>query len=166
MKPLFKNTTIYNSENYNQFIEFHGKKFSFSYNTYNIIMIILLVYCVILNIIDKNFMLVLLFLGLLGLLTFFRIYWPLRTYEKNKEKYAEDNESSYTFAFYKFYFTLEKKTFYYFNLYKVFETEDYFYLYINDENAILVSKTGFDIGTAEEFSTFIKKKCLLKYSKQ
>lgn len=166
MKPLFKNTTIYNSENYNQFIEFHGKNFSFSYNSYNIIMILLLIYCVVINIIDKNLIFVLLFSVLLGLLVFFRIYWPLRTYEKNKDKYAEDNESSFTFSFYKYYFTLEKKTFYYSKLYKVFETEDYFYLYINDENAILVSKTGFDIGTPEEFSAFIKKKCLLKYSKQ
>lgn len=166
MKLLFKNTTIYNSENYNKFIEFHGKKFSFSYNSYNIIMIALLIYCVVLNIIDKNFAFVLLFLALLVLLTFFRIYWPLRTYEKNKDKYAEENEASFTFSFYKFYFTLDKKTFYYSRLYKVFETEDYFYLYINDENAILVSKAGFDVGTAEEFSAFIKKKCLLKYSKQ
>lgn len=166
MNPLFKNTTIYNSDNYNQFLEFHGKKFSFSYNSYNIIMIILLIYCVIINIIDKNIMFVFLFLALLGLLVFFRIYWPLRTYEKNKDKFSEETETGFTFSFYKYYFSLENKNFYYARLYKVFETEDYFYLYINDENAILVSKTGFDVGTAEEFSSFIKKKCLLKYSKQ
>ena len=45
-------------------------------------------------------------------------------------------------------------------LFKVFETKDYFYLYIDDENAVLVSKNGFKLGTAEEFSEFIKKKCL------
>ena len=53
MKPLFKNKTTYNSKIYNQFIKFHGKKFSFSYNAYNIIMFILLLYCIILNIIEK-----------------------------------------------------------------------------------------------------------------
>ena len=44
MKPLFKNTTKYNSKNYNEFINFHSKKFNFSYNAYTLIMCILLLY--------------------------------------------------------------------------------------------------------------------------
>ena len=166
MKPLFKNITIYNSKNYNQFIEFHGRKFSFSYNSYNIIMLILLLYCLILNIIEKNILFVFLFLALLALLILFRIYLPIKKYEKTKSKYDKNEENSFTFSFYKFCFTIGEKTFYYFKLYKVFETKDYFYLYIDDENAILLDKCGFKIGTAEEFGEFIKKKCLLKYSKQ
>jgi len=166
MKPLFKNTTIYNSKNYNQFVKFHEKKFSFSYNAYNIVMFILLSYCIILNIIEKNILFVLLFLALLLFLFFIRIYLPIKRYEKTRKKYSKNKENSFTFSFYKFYFTLQSKTFYYFKLYKVFETKDYFYLYVNDENAILISKKGFEIGTAEQFSEFIKKKCLFKYSRQ
>ena len=166
MKPLFKNTTIYNSKNYNQFVKFHGKKFSFSYNTYNIIMSLLLIYCIITNIIQKNILLILLFLALLIIWFLFRIYWPMKKYEKTQNKYSKNKQSTVTLSFYKFYFVIEDKTIYYFKLYKIFETKDYFYLYINEQNAILVSKTGFEIGTSEEFSKFIKKKCLFKYSKQ
>ena len=166
MKPLFKNTTIYNSENYKQFVQFHGKKFSFSYNAYNVVMLILLFYCIILSIVEKNIPLVLLFLALTVFLILFRIYWPTKRHEKTKKKYSENKESSFTTSFYKFYFTIDDKTLYYFKLYKIFETQDYFYLYVDYENAVLVSKSGFEIGTAEEFTNFIKKKCLLKYSKQ
>lgn len=90
----------------------------------------------------------------------------MRRYQDTKKKYSKNRESCFTFSFYNFYFTINKNTFYYFKLYKVYETKDYFYLYIDDENAAMVSKNGFKVGTAEEFSKFIKKKCLLKYSKQ
>jgi uncharacterized membrane protein len=86
MKPLFKNTTFYNSKNYNQFIKFHGQKFSFSYNAYTLIMLVLLVYCIILNIIDKNIALVLLFLTMLIFTFLFRMYFPVKRYQTTKKK--------------------------------------------------------------------------------
>lgn len=166
MKPLFKNVTKYNSKNYEQFIKFHGEKFNFSYNLYTIVMSILLIYCIILNIMQKNIPFVLLFLALLILIFLFRMYLPMKRYQKTKKQYSKNKETSISFIFYKFYFTVGKKTFPYMRLYKVFETKDYFYLYIDDENAVLVSKNGFRVGTAEEFSKFIKKKCFFKYKKE
>ena len=166
MKPLFKNITIYNSRNYNQFVKFHGKKFSFSYNMYTLTMTILLIYCIILNIVHKNIFLILLFLATLILFIMFRMYLPMRRYRNTKKHYAKTKQNSFTFSFYKFYFTIENTVYYYFKLYKIFETKDYFYLYVDDENAILVSKDGFKLGTAKDFSEFIKKKCLFKYSKE
>ena len=166
MKPLFKNTTIYNSKNYNQFIKFHGQKFNFSYNMYTLLMAGLMIYCIILNIIHKNITFVLLFLTMLILTFVFRMYLPVKRYQYTKKKLAKNKQTSFNFAFYKFYFTVNKKTVWYFKLYKVFETKDYFYLYIDEENAVLVNKQGFKMGTSEEFSEFIKKKCLFKYSKQ
>ena len=50
-------------------------------------------------------------------------------------------------------------------LYKVIETNDYFYLYFNEDYAALVSKNGFKLGDSKEFSKFIKKKCFLKYQR-
>lgn len=167
MKPLFKNITIYNSKNYNQFVKFHGKKFNFSYNIYTLIMSILLLYCIILNIIQKNIPFILLFLAMLFLLLLFRIYLPAQRYQKTKKKFAQNKESTVSIDFYKFYFKIDQKViFSYLKLYKVFETKDYFYLYIDEENAVLVSKTGFKVGNSKSFTEFIKKKCLLKYSKQ
>ena len=165
MKPLFKNITIYNSKIYNQFVKFHAKKFSFSYNMYTLIMIILLMYCIILNIIEMNLAFTLLFLAMLSFLLFFRMYLPIKRHQETRKKYSKNKQSSFEFSFYKLFFTVDKNVFYYFKLYKVFETKDYFYLYIDDTNAVLVSKNGFKKGTAKEFSDFIKKKCLLKYSK-
>lgn len=166
MKPLFKNITKYNSKNYEQFIKFHGEKFNFSYNMYTAVMSILLIYCIILNIMQKNIPFVLLFLALLILIFLFRMYLPMKRYQKTKKQYSKNKETSISFIFYKFYFTVGKKTFPYMRLYKVFETKDYFYLYIDDENAVLISKNGFKMGTAEEFSEFIKKKCFFKYKKE
>ena len=166
MKPLFKNITKYNSTNYQKFVDFHNKKYSFSYNIYTIIMSILLIYCIILNVIQKDFSLILIFFVLLAMLLFFRIYLPNKRYINTKKQYSKNKEASFMFSFYKHYFILNNKTFYYFKLHKVFETEDYFYLYVDEDNAALVSKNGFKIGTAKEFTDFIKKKCLLKYSKQ
>ena len=166
MKPLFKNITIYNSKNYNQFVKFHGDKFSLSYNFCTIIVTILLIYCIIINTIYKNILLALLFLIALILFYMFRMYIPMKKYQKTKKHYAKTKENKFTFSFYKFYFTVEKTPFLYLKLYKVFETKDYFYLYIDAENAILVAKDGFKIGSANEFSEFIKKKCLFKYSRE
>lgn len=166
MKPLFKNITKYNSKNYEQFIKFHGEKFNFSYNMYTIVMAILLIYCIILNIINKDILLILLFIALLILIFLFRMYLPMKRYQKNKKQYSKNKETTIQFTFYKFYFSVGKSTFSYSRLYKVFETKDYFYLYIDDENAVLVSKSGFKMGTAEEFSEFIKKKCFFKYKKE
>lgn len=166
MKPLFKNITKYNSKNYEQFIKFHGEKFNFSYNMYTIVMSILLIYCIILNIVQKDILLMLLFITLLILLFLIRIYFPMKRYQKTKKKFSHNKETSISFTFYKFYFSFGKKTITYSKLYKVYETKDYFYLYLDDENAVLVSKKGFQMGTAKEFSEFIKKKCFLKYRKE
>ena len=166
MKPLFKNITIYNSKNYNQFVKFHVQKFGFAYNAYTIVMILLLLYCIILNIIQVNIPLLFLFLALLVFIILFRMYWPMKKQEKTKKEFAQNKQNSVSIDFYKFYFKLAENVYPYFKLYKVFETKDYFYLYVNEENAVLVSKNGFKLGSAEEFTAFIKKKVLLKYSKQ
>ena len=162
---LFKNTTKYNSKNYNQFIEFHSKKFALSNNFYTIIMTILLIYCIIFNIKNLKIPFIFLFIALLIVFLLYQFYFPMKRYQKTKKKLSNVKETGYTFSFYNFYFLLDKKVIYYFKLYKVFETQDYFYLYINPDYAMLVSKKGFEIGSSEDFSKFIKKKCFFKYRK-
>ena len=166
MKLLFKNITIYNSKNYNQFIKFHGDKFNFSYNAYTMVMLVLMLYCIVLNIIQKNIFLFLLFVTMFALTILIRMYLPGKRYQKTKKKFAEKKQTSITIDFFKFYFKVEQNIYPYLKLFKVFETKDYFYLYIDEETAILVNKNGFQLGNAEEFTNFIKKKCLFKYSKQ
>lgn len=165
MKPLFTNTTKYNKNNYEQFLEFHNKKFGFSYNFYTITMTILLLICIVFNIVEKNILFILMFLCILVIFLLYRLYFPFKRHEKTEKQYEKNQETQCTYSFYKWYFTLNNQTIYYFKLYKIFETKDYFYLYINDEHAALISKKGFKVGNAEAFSKFIKKKCLFKYSK-
>ena len=166
MKLLFKNKTIYNSKNYNQFIKFHGEKFNFSYNMYTFVMLALILYCIILNIIQKNILLFLLFIGMFTLTILLRMFMPVKKYQKTKKNFAKNKQTTISIDFFKFYFKVEEKPYPYFKVYKVFETNDYFYLYINEGNAVLVSKNGFELGSVEDFTDFIKKKCLFKYSKQ
>lgn len=166
MKPLFKNITKYTSKNYKEFAEFHSNKYSFSNNSYTLIMTILLLYCIIFNIKNGDFKLFFIFLLILIAFLIWRLYIPAKRYKKMQEEYKKNNVREFTFSFYKNYFTIDKKAFYYFKLFKVFETNEYFYLYVNEDNAALINKKGFEIGTAEDFSDFIKKKCFFKYSRQ
>ena len=166
MKPLFKNITIYNSKNYNQFVKFHGDKFSFSYNAYTFVLLALLLYCIILNIVQYNIPLMLLFLAMFAFIILFRMYLPSKKYQKTKKNFAEKKQTSVSIDFFKFHFKVEQNYYPYLKLYKVFETKEYFYLYVDEENAVLVNKNGFKLGSLEEFTDFIKKKCLFKYSKQ
>lgn len=166
MKPLFTNTTKYTKQNYEQFIEFHRKKFNFSYMAYTLVMSLLIIYCMIFNITQKNFLYMLLFLILLIIFLVIRLYIPVRRYKKTKKNYSQKKELKFKFAFYPYYFTIGKKTIYYFKLFKVFETANCFYLYVDEDYAAILNKDSFEVGTADEFSKFIKKKCLFRYSKQ
>ena len=100
MKPLFKNITKYDNKNYQKFLNFHSKKYSFSYNFYTITMIILLIYCIIFNITQKNLSMFLLFLLLLIIFLFIRIYLPVKKYQKTKKQIAKNKENNFTFSFY------------------------------------------------------------------
>ena len=162
-KVLFKNITTYNNKNYAQFLKFHNDKYEFSYNSYTIIMSILLIYCVIINIKNKNILTTLLFILLLISFVLLRFYLPLRRLKKTKENIRKSSTSIHTFFFYDYYLKVDKQIIYYFKLYKIFETKDYFYLYINQDYALMLDKNGFQIGTVEDFRSFIKRKCLFKY---
>lgn len=162
-KAIFKNVTIYNNKNYAQFLKFHNDRYESSYNFYTIIMSILIGYCVIINIKSKNILSTLLFLLLLLGFVLLRFYLPIRRLKKTKENIKNTSTSTHKFLFYDYYLKVDKQIVYYFKLYKVFETQNYFYLYVNQDYALMVDKKGFQIGTVNEFRNFIKKKCLFKY---
>ena len=166
MKPLFKNVTRYTQKNYQQFVRFHNNKFNARYMLYTFIMSLLILYCVILNVLQKNIWFVLIFILILLGFLFIRICIPSIRYKKACNQYKNGKSDTFAFTFYNHFFTIGKIRYYYFKLHKVYETKDYFYLYFDEDNAALVSKNGFKLGKPNDFSDFIKKKCLLKYSKQ
>lgn len=62
MKILFKNKTKYTKEVYNQFLEIHRIKYNFSYRLYTVITIILIFFCLTLQVQYHNYTLAVLFL--------------------------------------------------------------------------------------------------------
>ena len=52
---------------------------------------------------------------------------------------------------------------YYWQLKRVFETEDKFYLYLDKTDAFILDKQGFEIGKVDDFREFIKRKCIFRY---
>ena len=76
-------------------------------------------------------------------------------------------EQSFTFSFYDKYFKVytkkEYSIIYYREIYKIFETDTFFYLYLDSSHSLLLDKSGFKKGTPLDFRNFIKKKCPFKY---
>ena len=89
--------------------------------------------------------------------------------EVNKDYHSDKitKEQSFTFSFYNTYFKVftkrEYSVIYYRELYKIFETDTFFYLYLDNRHSLLLDKSGFKKGTPITFRDFIKKKCPFKY---
>lgn len=168
-KLLFKNTTQYSKKVYDQFTRFHNEKFSLSYNLFTVFILILLIYCLIMTIRNKIVFLAILFSLVLIVFIVYRLFNPLLFYKKQVNKKAISKEKIFKFYFYDKYFKIRDNLNYdiihYFKLYKVFETNNFFYLYLDKKYSFIIDKNGFSQGTVEEFSKFIKDKMWLKYSK-
>ena len=164
MKVLFKNVTKYTKENCSNFEKFHTNKYGKKEMLRIILGIIVLLYIVIFNIRYKNWFLI---LGIVVLALL--LYW-MENYRLNKEKKEKKKVKVFTFYFYENYMKVKyKKQFerlLYLNFHKVFETDQYFFLYTGEKNSLILNKEGFEIGTAEDFSKFIKAKCPFKYHKE
>lgn len=164
MKILFKNTTKYTEENCNNFIEFHSNKYGKKELLKMIVFGICIIYMVVFNIIYKNWLLIFGAIAILAILYLVRI----RKSEKKRKRTKKLKE--FTFCFYENYIKIKCKRQFerltYFSLHKVFETDKYFFLYLDEKSSLILSKEGFEIGTARGFSKFIKSKCPLKYTNE
>ena len=167
MKILFKNTTEYTKDNYNEFIKFHQDKFGAKTILKFTAVGLCLLYIFIVNLINLNWTFIGLFL-IIGLIVFIlnRLMISMQVEDrKNKIK----SKRKFTFYFYENYIKVKCgrrfERLSYFGLYKIFKTDEYFFLYTDEDNSLILSKSGFEIGTPEEFDIFIKKKCPLKYKK-
>ena len=169
MEILFKNTTKYGTENYQEFLQFHSKMFGLKYDLLSIVTILLLLFFTIVQIYLRHFLFIMVILC--GILCFFiwRYIYPAIKVSKtyNGETVQSDTKSIFTFTFYKKYFTIydnnNTSEIKYYKLYKVFETPTFFYLYIDHSRSLLLDKKNFSIGTSDDFSKFIRKKCWNKF---
>ena len=168
MKILFKNKTKYTAEAYEEYLNFHQNKFGFSYDLYTIFVVILLVVCMYLQIRYNYWYLAIVFLLILIGFIYYRFFYPVKkiSNEVHSEKFKKEKE--FTFVFYEKNFEIRDKIYKeksnYHKLKHIYETEKFFYLYINKDHAYLLDKSGFITGTSKDFSNFIKQKCFLKYT--
>ena len=170
MKLLFKNVTTYTPETYKNFLHFHHKKFTNIYISYTIFIIIALLFCVCLQFAYHNIGLGILSVFILLCFIVFRFFKPLFLVKKEVKSGKISPTAINTFCFYENSFLIknqkgESKMKYY-KLHRVYETKDFFYLYLDSTYAFLLKKDNFSYGTSNNFSRFIKKKCSIKFKKK
>lgn len=163
MKILFRNTTKYDKDNRENFINFHKNKYGKKEVTKALILIICILYMILFNLMNLNWQ------GLIVLVILVVIYYFVTKIiiSKRKEKNKKQKNREFTFFFYERYIKIKSKRQFermsYFEIKKIFETENNFFLYTDDKHSLILDKEGFSIGTSKEFSEFIKRKCPFKY---
>ncbi len=168
MKILFKNNTKYTKENYNAFIEFHRNKYGKKALIKLGIIAIYILYIIIFNIIYKNWKIIIV-LFIMGIITYLLNNFKIQRQSTNNKKIIKV-QKNFTFYFYEKHIKIKCGRKFdrlrYFEIHRAFETQEYFFLYTDEEHSLIISKDGFEIGNAKDFANFIKKKCLLKYKKE
>lgn len=166
MKVLYKNKTKYTKETYAKYLQFHQKEFGNRYTFNTIITILLLCFCIITNLQYYNKPLAFILLIVLLIFCSYRFFHPIKLVKKELKTEKFEKEKEFTFKFYEKFFTisdtknLEKIR--YWQLHKIYETEAFFYIYIDKSHAFLLDKSTFTKGNVSEFLKFIKRKTWFK----
>lgn len=164
MKILFKNTTKYTKENCNNFVEFHSHKYGKKEFAKIILITLCIIYILIFNIIYKNWLLI------LGVVAMGIIIYLIQSIKLERTIKTRKKVREYTFYFYENYIKIKCKRQFerlkYFQIHKIFETDEYFFLYLDEKSSLILSKEGFEVGTPREFTRFIKSKCPFKYKNE
>lgn len=161
MKVLFKNKTQYTKQTYQKYLNFHQNKYGLRYQFITIVIILLLSFCLILNFKYKNYPTAFLVLICLIIFIYWQFFHPQKIIEKEIRTDKFENEEFFTFTFYEKYFIITnkgiKQKLKYRHIAKIFETDDFFYLYVNKDHAFLLEKSGFTVGDTTKFLKFLKK---------
>ena len=168
LKILFKNVTKYDKEVYTDFLKFHQKIFGLRYSLYTAFIIGMLLILLAMQIHVHNMNIAIIICFCIAGFFLWRFLHPVSEVSKEFNSEKIQNEKEFTFIFHEKNFKvrennkLETYIIKYKELYKVFETDNFFYLYIDKTHSLLINKTGFTIGNSEDFSKFIQKKCKYK----
>lgn len=168
MEIKFKNITKCTASLYNQFLEFHNKKYKVRNILTVVTILIAVLYMIIFNIKYKNYSIVILVIAFTFLGFFIREKYQKKVVKKELKSQKIKEEKQVEFYFYnKYYFVVKmnkkRQLVRYFKIYRINSDEKNFYLYTDKTHAFIVSKEGFIKGTAKEFDKFMAKKFKLKY---
>lgn len=166
MNKLFENTTTYTRELYKEFVEFHNRKYNLKYNSYTLFVLILIVFCMVLQFYYNEILLGCIFILFLMVFLVWRVFHPIFFVKKEANSNKVKKQLTNTYSFYDNYMEIKNNTdcfsLKYYKIHKVFETDNYFYLYINKNYSFVLSKNTFSIGDPNNFYSFIKSKLWYK----
>lgn len=153
-----------------EFLEFHNKKFGLKYTLYTALIIALLLFCLVVQVNAHNLTLAIIFCSIITGFFLWRYLHPISEVSKDFKSGKIQKEEKFTFIFYENNFKVRAKLqtyiIKYTDLYKIFETSTFFYLYIDKTHSLLLNKNNFSIGSDDEFSKFIRKKCWYKFKNE
>ena len=139
----------------------------FRHVLYSATVIGLILFCLILQIKYYNINIAILFCFGLTFFILWRLLHPISEISKEYKSEKIQKKKEYNFKFYDKYFTINDGNnifnIKYFKLYKIFETNDFFYFYIDKNHAFLIDKKTFKNNATSSFSSFIQKKCWWKF---
>lgn len=167
MKPLFQNKTALSKKVYLDLLTFHQRKFSWKHTISTAIFSLLFILLISSLFASHQFVHGFLFFIIFASFLAYQFIHPM---QKNTKEFHSDkvqNNLVNTYSFYEKYFviknTMGSDKIFYHKLYRTFETENYFYLYLDKTNILVLDKSGFLLGTTQGFKEFIKHKMWLKF---
>lgn len=167
MNVIFKNTTKYTEEQYWKFLKFHDSKYGIQYRILTIVVAIIILYLVAANIVAKNLNLVYILFIAFVIFLFYRYFSQEKIVKDEIQGESIKKQKEYTFTFYENCLNIqddcEEQDVLYKQLYRVFETSEYFYIYTDKTHSLMLSKSGFEVGNPEDFAVFMKKKFAYKF---
>lgn len=166
MKLIFKNKTKYTKQVYANFLQFHQNKYGIKYKFTTILTILILSFFIITNLQYSNYPTVFLVVIALVLFCLHQFFYPIKKVEKELKTEKFEKEKEVTYKFYEKFFVISEgmktEKMKYSKLHRVFEAENFFYLYINIDHAFLLDKSTFTKGNTSEFLKFLRKKTFYK----
>lgn len=169
MKILFKNTTKYSKKTYDEFLKFHNDRFGHMYTFITLLIAIGLFYLISMQVIYHNITVAIILCVLLTIFFLWRLLHPVSEISKEYKSDKIKNKKEFTFYFYEKNFkirdNMNHEIMKYFKLYKIYETNDFFYLYSDKTHSYIIEKSGFTKGNPDEFSKFLKTKYWWKYKR-
>ena len=147
LKILFKNTTKYSKSIYTKFLQFHKKQYGLKYSLYTALISFLLLFCIIVQLKVHNIALIVVFCTIIVCFFLWRYVRPITEVNKEFQSQKIQSEEEFTFIFYEKCIKISGKSkaysLKYYQLYKIFETDSFFYLYIDSNHSLLLDKNSF-----------------------
>ncbi len=164
MEVLFENKTQYTKELYDEYLDFHTKKYGIKELVWYIVGIIALIAISILGFPVLKWK-----VAAIWIIVLLMIFVYTREGKQTKKQYNIVIGRKRDFIVYKFYdryfetnYNGEESKLYYIEIKKVYELEDRYYMYLNKKYAFILMKDGFSKGTDKEFREFIDTKGLFR----